>query len=311
MAKYCFGIDIGGTSIKLGLFNLAGVLLEKWEIPTRTEAYGERIIPDIAGSVKEKMREHSLGTAQVAGLGIGVPGQVDAAGTVLLAENLGWRNIPLSQILTEDTGIPVKTENDANLAALGELRQGSGRGCRNMMLVTVGTGIGCGIILDGAVVAGANGAAGEIGHIHVEDAVKAPCNCGNYGCLEQVASARGITMLAGYILEMSKEPSVLRGQSLSARRVFEAAKSGDKLAVWVVGRFGFYLGKALALCSCVIDPERIVIGGGVSGAGEIVVEYVQKYYRRYAFPACADTEFCLAKLGNDAGIYGAAELVIG
>lgn len=308
MGKYYFGIDVGGTFIKFGLFDQTGVLLEKWMIPTRLDKKGECILSDLSEAMGNKMRDRGLDGSQMAGIGIGAPGQVDKEGKVLAAENLGWDQVSLAPILEDRMGIPVKAGNDANLAALGEAWKGAG--CRDMVLVTVGTGIGCGVVLAGKIHTGMHGAAGELGHIHVEDRLKKKCACGKSGCLEQVASAKGIELCAKYILEESQEPSMLRGQDLSVKKVFDAAKQSDRLAIRTVECFGDYLGKALAMCTCVLDPERIVIGGGVSKAGDIILEYVQKYYRKYAFPACENVQFGLAKLGNDAGVYGAVRMFI-
>lgn len=300
--KYYFGIDIGGTSVKCGLFDPGEKLLEKWIIPTRLEENGAYIVPDLVESLEEKMRAHDLNASCIKGLGVGVPGQVDEDGNVLLAENLGWEQVSLGRMLEEQTGFSVKAGNDANLAALGEYRDGSGAGSRSMMLVTLGTGVGCGIVVDGKILAGAHGAAGEIGHMHVEDRMQEKCSCGKSGCLEQLASARGLVQIAQ---QMEK------GRYRSAREIFEAASKGESPAVRSVETFGAYLGKALAMCACVLDPEVIVLGGGVSGAGGLLVETVQKHYRRHTFLPCENTRFCLAELGNDAGIYGALRLIQG
>jgi len=314
MEKYYFGIDIGGSFIKFGLFDSQGSLLEKWEIQTRLEENGALILPDLVNGVKGKINERRLNTRAVGGIGIGVPGQVDECGNVVLAENLGWRDVPLVQHVKEKTGLPVKAENDANLAALGEYSMGSGKGCRSMMLVTLGTGVGCGIIVDGKILTGAHQAAGEIGHIHVDDRIQEPCSCGKYGCLEQLSSARGIVGIARRILQEDADAQQAAGRNdaaLSAKRIFEAAGKGEALGLQVTEEFGLYLGKALAMCACVVDPEVIVLGGGVSKAGSVLLEPIQKYYRQYAFLPCENTEFRLAKLGNDAGICGAARLFLG
>lgn len=310
MKKYCLGIDIGGTSVKFGLFDREGRLLEKWSIPTNTDQKGNYILQETASSVKEKLDELGIREEELFGIGAGVPGQVNEAGEVLLAENLGWVNEPVKKNLEVLTGLAVQVENDANLAALGEIWEGSAANCHSMIFVTLGTGIGCGIVVKNKIISGVNGAAGEIGHIHVEDDMPKKCNCGSYGCLEQLASATGIGWMAGQALKASEEPSLLREGEVTARTVFEAVRKGDNLAVRVAERFGLYLGKTLAMCTCVLNPEMVVIGGGVSKAGEIVLEYIQKYYRRYAYQPCKDTKFCLASLGSDAGIYGAAKLIM-
>lgn len=310
MKKYCFGIDVGGTTVKCGLFDVSGALLDKWEIPTRTENDGINILPDVAQTIAEKIGQKGLDREEIAGIGVGVPGPVNEAGEVPCAVNLHWGYVNIAGDLERLTGFPVKAGNDANVAALGELWKGGGAGHHSMIMVTLGTGVGGGIIINDKIVAGAHGAAGEIGHAHVEDAITDPCNCGNCGCLEQVASATGIVRLANEILASTKAPSVLRNRKVTAKAVWDAVKEGDALAVQVAERFGTYLGKALAVFAAVADPEIIVIGGGVSKAGEILLDYVTVPYQKYAFSACRETEFALATLGNDAGICGAARMVL-
>ncbi len=310
MKKYCFGIDVGGTTVKCGLFDVSGELLDKWEIPTRTENDGVNILPDVAQTIAEKIEQKGLDRGEIAGIGVGVPGPVNEAGEVPCAVNLHWGYVNISGDLEKLTGFPVKAGNDANVAALGELWKGGGAGHHSMIMVTLGTGVGGGIIINDKIVAGAHGAAGEIGHAHVEDSITDPCNCGNCGCLEQVASATGIVRLAKELLASTKAPSVLRECEVTAKAVWDAVKEGDALAVQVAERFGTYLGKALAVFAAVADPEIIVIGGGVSKAGQILLDYVTAPYQKYAFSACRETEFALATLGNDAGICGAARMVL-
>lgn len=310
MKKYCFGIDVGGTTVKCGLFSTEGVVLDKWEIPTRTENDGKQILPDVAASIMGKLAEKNITPDSVTGIGIGIPGPVNENGCVPYAVNLHWGYVDIEGELKELTGIPVKAGNDANVAALGELWKGGGAGARSMIMVTLGTGVGGGIIIDEKIVPGFHGAGGEIGHVHVDDSITDPCNCGNCGCLEQVASATGIARLAREELANSTDESILRGKDhISAKTVFNAVKEGDALAICVAERFGLYLGKALAGFSCVVDPQIIVIGGGVSKAGPILLDFIEKNYRKYTFSACRQTDFALALLGNDAGIYGAAKMV--
>lgn len=310
MKEYCFGIDVGGTTIKCGLFDVKGNLLDKWEIPTRTENNGVYILPDTATAIAEKMKEKEITREEVAGIGLGVPGPVNEKGEVAAAVNLHWGYMHLVDQMERLTGLPVKAGNDANVAALGEMWQGGGAGYHNIVLVTLGTGVGGGIIQNGKIVTGTHGAGGEIGHIYVTDDVDFDCNCGNRGCLEQVASATGITYLARRRLAKDAAPSVLRGAEISAKAVFDAVKAGDAVAMEIADKFGEYLGKALANIAGVMDPEVFVIGGGVSKAGDILFEFIGKYYRQYAFMSCKDTPFALAELGNDAGIYGAAKMVL-
>ncbi|MCI7738314.1 MAG: ROK family glucokinase [Lachnospiraceae bacterium] len=312
MGKYCFGIDVGGTSIKCGFFTAEGELLEKWEIPTRTENQGENILPDIAKSIEKKMEEKAISKEQVTGVGIGVPGPVNKNGEIPTAVNLNWGYKHISKEMEELTGLPSKAGNDANVAALGEAWKGGAAGCANVILATLGTGVGGGIIVDGKIVAGAHGAGGEIGHANVKHDETDSCNCGNKGCLEQMASATGIVRLAKKALAASDQESALRaaGDKLSAKKVFDAYKAGDALAAEIVEEFGDYLGGALATFATVVDPDVILIGGGVSRAGQPLVDVVEKYYKKYAFTPCKETPIRLAELGNDAGIYGSAKLVV-
>lgn len=311
MGKYVFGVDIGGTTVKMGFFEEDGNLLQKWEIPTRTENSGEAILPDVADSIKMRMESQGIGKADVLGVGIGAPGPIDADGVVHAAVNLGWGVFNVSETLSGLLdGITVKAGNDANVAALGEMWKGGGQGYKNIVAVTLGTGVGGGIINNGEILCGAVGAGGEIGHIHVEDAEEESCNCKNKGCLEQYASATGIVRLAKRKLSESSEESVLREEKLSAKSVFDAVKAGDKVAEQIAEQFGYYLGKGLAAVAGVVNPEAFVIGGGVSKAGEVIFKYIKPYYKEYVFHAGRDAEFKLAMLGNDAGIYGAAKMVL-
>lgn len=310
MSGVCFGVDVGGTTIKMGLFYENGHVLDKWEIKTRTVENGKHILPDIADSINEKIKEKSIQINDVIGIGIGVPGPVKADGTILNAVNLGWGVFNVAHELESLTNIKVKAGNDANVAALGEMWQGGGRGSKNMVMITLGTGVGGGIINNGEIITGTNGAGGEIGHIHVEDNEVDTCGCGKKGCLEQMASATGVVRLANRALKESDMPSVLRDGEISAKTVFDAVKAKDELAMSVAEQFGKYLGTALANVAVVTDPEVFVIGGGVSKAGEILLDYIKKHYEKRTFAACKNTKFALATLGNDAGIYGAAKLVL-
>ncbi|MBQ6639009.1 MAG: ROK family glucokinase [Lachnospiraceae bacterium] len=311
MAQYVFAVDLGGTTVKLGLFDKEGNVLEKWEIVTRKENNGENILPDIAKSIKDKAAEKNIAKEDILGVGIGVPGPVDSKGTIYKAANLGWDVFNVSETLGELTGLPVKTGNDANVAALGEMWKGGGKGYDSIVAVTLGTGVGGGVIIEGKLVAGSTGAGGEIGHIHVEDNETISCGCGKKGCLEQYASATGIARLANERLAQDDMPSSLRCvETIDAKAVFDAVKAGDALAIEVAEIFGMYLGKGLAAVAAVVNPEAFVIGGGVSKAGEVLFEYIEKNYVKYAFHGTRNVKFCLATLGNDAGIYGAAKLIL-
>lgn len=246
----------------------------------------------------------------MAGVGIGAPGPIDSNGVVYKAVNLGWNVFSIKEKLEEHLKLPVMAGNDANVAALGEMWKGGGLGSRNLVMVTLGTGVGGGIIVDGRILTGFTGAGGEIGHIHVEDQEAEVCGCGNKGCLEQYASATGITRLANRKLKESGMDSMLRNGKISARTVFDAVKAKDALAMEVAEEFGRYLGNGLAGVACVVNPEVIVIGGGVSNAGEILIDYIRPYYEKSVFHGSRSVKFSLATLGNDAGIYGAAKLVL-
>ena len=310
MSRYVFGVDIGGTTVKLGLFNVEGELLEKREIPTRTQENGSLILPDIARSIEEKISEKQIAREDVAGVGAGAPGPIDSEGVVHKAVNLGWDVFSIRKTLEELVNLPVMAGNDANVAALGEMWKGGGQGSKDLVMVTLGTGVGGGIITNGRVLTGAGGAGGEIGHIHVNDSEEESCNCGNKGCLEQYASATGITRLATRKLAESSSESLLRQGEVSAKTVFDAVKRGDALAMEVAEEFGKYLGDGLSVIAGVVNPDTIVLGGGVSKAGEVLIDYVKPHYQKNVFHGSRDARFVLATLGNDAGIYGAARLVL-
>lgn len=312
MSKYGFGVDVGGTTCKLGLFEENGALLDKWEIPTNTENCGASILEDIACAIEGKLREKGLDRKKVFGVGLGVPGPVLEPGTVKKCVNLGWDVINVSQLLGGRLGIPVKVGNDANVAALGEMWQGGGRGYQNVVMLTLGTGVGGGIVVGGKILPGTNGAAGEIGHLKMRDDEREVCGCGGQGCLEQYASATGIVRMARKRLESAPTPTVLRAlPELSAKSIAEAAGAGDAVALELIEALGRMLGTAVANVACIVDPEMVVIGGGVSRAGDLLLNAVKKGFQERAFHACASTRFSLAELGNDAGIYGCVKLMLG
>lgn len=311
MSKYAFGVDVGGTTVKLGLFDKEGNVLDKWEIPTNKANKGEAILPDIAKSILAKMDEKGIKEEDLAGIGLGAPGAVDDNGTLVGgAVNIGWEPFNIPDAIHAYINVPVKAANDANAAAFGEMWQGGGKGYNNMVAVTLGTGVGGGIIINGRLLSGATGAGGEIGHIHMNDNETEECGCKNKGCLEQYASATGIVRLARRRLAEDDKPSVLRGGELSAKAVFDAVKAGDEVAIEIANRFGEYLGKGLAIVAGVVNPEIFVIGGGVSKAGDILLSFVEPVFQKYAFQQCRGAKFALAKLGNDAGIFGAAGLIL-
>ncbi|HHX13283.1 MAG TPA: ROK family glucokinase [Clostridiales bacterium] len=311
MEKVCFGVDIGGTGVKVGLFSEEGKLLDNWTFPTRKTEQGKDIVEDVGDFVNNKIAELKISKENVLGIGVGIPGPVTDNGDVLELANMGYGYFNLEEILASRTGLPVKAANDANVAALGEQWQGGGMGYSSMVLVTLGTGVGGGIIINNKVVAGSKGAAGEIGHIHLNDEETATCGCGRHGCLEQYASATGIVRMANNLLKETDESSVLRDLSdVSAKTIFDCAIKGDALALRVVDEACDYLGRACGHISQVVDPEAYVIGGGVSKAGDILTETIKKHYNKYVMKTLKDKEFKLATLGNDAGIYGSARMIL-
>lgn len=313
MEKKCIGIDVGGTTVKIGIFGIDGRLMEKWEVPTRKEEGGKYILSDVAASVQEKLKALGIGMDEVEGAGIGVPGPVMPDGYVEVCVNLGWKDKNPQKELSQLLGIPVLSGNDANVAALGEMWQGGGKGYKDIVMVTLGTGVGGGVILNEKIIAGRHGLGGEIGHIHVRDEEKEHCNCGGQGCLEQVASATGIAREARRMMAAGTEESAMRkfGDAVTAKDVLDCAKAGDALANAVMETVSRYLGLVLAQVALTVDPEAFVIGGGVSKAGPFLLEGIQKYYDKYAAISENKGIITLAKLGNDAGIYGAARLVLG
>ncbi len=308
MNKYIFGVDIGGTATKLGAFSLDGQLLCKWEIPTDTGGGGGRIMPNIA---REIVR-YAGDTRSVAAAGVGVPGPVRRDGYVRRCVNLGWGNFnPARDLSAHLEGVPVFAGNDANVAAMGEYWKGGGRGARSLVFVTLGTGVGGGIVIDGHMVYGSTGLGGEIGHIVVNPQETVPCNCGQYGCLDQTASATGVVRHAQRILAASDAPSALRAmENFTARDVFDAAKDGDAPAYEAVDTCMGYLGRALAMLTHILDPDVYIIGGGVSKAGTFLTDIVRRHYERYAVLSEQKAQVALATLGSDAGIYGAAKLAL-
>ena len=311
MKNYGFGVDIGGTTIKMGFFETSGKLLDKWEIKTDTSNGGENILSDVAKAIDNKLAQEAISKNDVQGIGIGVPGPVCSNGVVNRCVNLGWGVVNVAEALNVLTGLTVKVGNDANVAGLGEMWQGGGKGCKDVVMVTLGTGVGGGIIVDGKIVAGSNGAGGEIGHITVNPDEIEACNCGQYGCLEQYASATGIVRMAKRKLAKTDDETTLRNfDPLTAKDIFDEAKAGDQVAKELVDELGNILGSALSNLAVVVNPEVIVIGGGVSKAGAILIDAIQDHFKETSFFAVRDTRFELATLGNDAGIYGCMAMIL-
>ena len=304
-----FGVDIGGTATKFGAFTAEGVKLSQWEIPTDTADQGARILPAVASEIR-RYAENDL--SRVAGVGVGIPGPVLRNGRVERCVNLHWSDFnPARELSALLGGVPCFAGNDANMAAMGEYWQGGGRGAHSVILITLGTGVGSGIILDGKVVYGAHGLGGEVGHTLCDPDESLPCNCGRIGCLDQIASATGIVRRAERMLAVCDTPSALRSlERITAQDVFDAAKAGDALAAQVADICMDFLAKSLSMLSCVIDPELFIIGGGVSKAGAYLIDLVTRHYDEYATLSEQKARIVLAELGNDAGIYGTAKLAI-
>ena len=309
--KYGFGVDLGGTTVKIAYFDENGTLLEKWEIPTDKSENGARVLPDIANSVLSYLEKNNIPKSSVIGIGIGVPGPVDPRGNVNRCVNLGWGVFNIHERLSQLTGFPVKAGNDANVAALGECWKGGGQGFTDMVMVTLGTGVGGGIILGGQVLHGTGGSAGEIGHLVLEPEETELCGCGKRGCVEQYCSATGVVRVANRFLAKCDTPSVLRGkENMTCKDVFDAAAADDTLALEILEQVFCYMGRFIADICAVVNPQAVVIGGGVSKAGEVLTRGIRKYFDSFAFHAVKTAQFRLATLGNDAGAYGAFKLIL-
>ncbi len=309
--KYGFGVDLGGTTVKIAYFDETGTMITNWEIPTVTANGGSQILPDIAASIRDFREKNGIDAQALLGIGIGVPGPVDSKGNVNRCVNLGWGTFNISKELSALTGLPVTAGNDANVAALGEFWKGGGKGCRNMVFVTLGTGVGGGIVIEGKLLHGAHGAGAEIGHMVLNRNETAVCGCGKRGCVEQYCSATGIVRLAKLALEASQEESALRRVNpLTCKDIFDAGKQGDQLALQVLDQYYAYMGEFLANVCCVVNPEVVVIGGGVSKAGNVLLDGLKPYFGKYVFHAASNVQFALASLGNDAGAYGAFKLAL-
>lgn len=311
---WLLGIDIGGTTIKLAFIDKEGVIVHKWEIMTRTEESGLYIISDIGKSVRSKLEEWQDGN--LIGVGMGAPGPVNfETGSIYVAVNIGWKDYPLKELLEKELGIPAIVDNDANVASFGEFWKGAGKGTNDFVCITLGTGVGGGVITNKHLIHGISGAAGELGHITVKPDGGAPCNCGKIGCVETIASATGIVRLA--MEEIKKNPdsaisAVFKDKGrITSKDVVECAVSGDQASQDVLDEVAKYLGLAAANVGNIINPDIIVFGGGVSRAGDIILKPIEKYFKQYAFPRVAEsTQLKVASLGNDAGVIGAAGLMM-
>lgn len=309
--RYGFGVDIGGTTVKIAWFEENGKMCRAWEIPTVKENAGRQILPDVAAALDKFMKENGVAREDVIGIGVGVPGPVDSRGVVNCCVNLGWGEMDIAKELSGLTGLPVKAGNDANVAALGEYWQGSGREYGSMIMATLGTGVGGGIVIDGNLLHGTHGCGGEIGHMVLNRHETEVCGCGNRGCAEQYCSATGLVRLAKRRLAEDVAPSALRQlENMEARDVFDTAGQGDAVAHEILERYYDCLGEFLANLCVVVDPEVIVLGGGVGKAGQVLLDGVRRGYARFCFHGVKDVKFAVAQLGNDAGSYGAFKLVL-
>jgi len=309
--RYGFGVDLGGTTVKIAYFDTQGRLLTKWEIPTRKEQGGSFILPDIAAAIDEFISRENISRDTLLGIGIGVPGPVSNEGIVNKCVNLGWGVFNISQELSRLTGLPVKAGNDATVAALGECWMGSGKEYRDLLFVTLGTGVGGGIVADGRVLHGAHGAAAEIGHMVINREETEVSSCGKRGVVEQYCSATGVVRLAKRYLNTTSVPSKLRRiENLTCKDVFDAGNAGDAAALEILDQVYRYLGEFLANVANVLNPEVIVLGGGVSKAGQPLLDGAKKYFDQFVFHANQNVSFALAALGNDAGAYGAFKLIL-
>lgn len=309
--KYGFGVDLGGTTVKIAFFDETGNMISKWEIPTVTANGGSQILPDIAASIQDYCVKKQIANSDLIGIGIGVPGPVNSKGVVNRCVNLGWGVFNLHEELSGLTGLPVKAGNDANVAALGEFWKGGGQGCDNMVFVTLGTGVGGGIVIEGRLLHGSHGSGAEIGHVVLNRDETATCGCGKHGCAEQYCSATGIVRLAKLYLEAHSEASQLRElPEITCKDIFDAGKAGDAAATAILDQYYAYMGEFLANLCSIVDPEVVVLGGGVSKAGSVLLDGVKPYFYKNVFHAASGAEFALASLGNDAGAYGAFKLAL-
>ncbi|MBF0775545.1 glucokinase [Streptococcus azizii] len=318
MAKKIIGIDLGGTSVKFAILTEQGDIQEKWSIKTNILDEGSHIVPDIIDSITHHFETHQLTKDDFLGIGMGSPGVVDSkAGTVIGAYNLNWKTLqPVKEQIETAIGLPFFIDNDANVAALGEQWVGAGSNNPDVVFMTLGTGVGGGVIADGNLIHGFGGAGGELGHITVDFEDPITCTCGKKGCLETVASATGIVNLIRryadtYAGDAELKKRIDDGQDVTAKDVFDLAKAGDDLALIVYRHFCRYLGIACANIAAVLNPAYIVLGGGVSAAGDFLLDGVNEVYLQNSFPQVAQTtKLALANLGNDAGVLGAASLVL-
>lgn len=309
--KYGFGVDLGGTTVKIAYLDETGKMLEKWEIPTVTADNGKQILPDIAASIRTYRDEKGIADEQLIGIGIGVPGPVNSKGVINKCVNLGWGVFNIHEELGALTGLKVIAGNDANVAAMGEFWKGGGAGSDNMVFITLGTGVGGGIIVDSKLLYGAHGSGAELGHMVLNRHETDRCGCGKHGCVEQYCSATGIVRLANKRLAKNDDASCLRSlDAVTCKDIFDAGKTGDPVALEILDEYYEDMGEFLGCVCSAVDPEVVVLGGGVSKAGEVLLKGIEPYFHKYVFHAASGVRFALASLGNDAGAYGAFKLAV-
>lgn len=315
MAKNRIGIDVGGTNVKIALVDSDGKIGYSNTIPTRAEMGYEYTINNMKQAIRDLMTETKLSAKDIEGIGFGLPGQVDfKSGIVRLITNIpGWVEIPLAKMIEDEFHIPTRIDNDVRCAALGELNFGAGKGCENLICITVGTGIGSGLIINGRLVRGASNAAGEIGHIKLQMHDGPICGCGDTGCLEAFASGPSIVAMAEeYIMggKSTKYREMANGGAITPFIVAEAAKAGDPVARRIFTRMGEYIGIGMTSVVNLLNPERIIVGGGVADAGDILLTPLKETIKKRAMKIAGETvQVVPAQLGNTAGVIGASLLI--
>ncbi|MGX7108254.1 ROK family glucokinase [Facklamia miroungae] len=315
--KKIIAIDLGGTSVKIAIVSQQGQIIEKWSLPTMSQQKGQLIVPTIIEAIISKLEERKERVEDYLGIGMGSPGTILKDGSVKGAYNLNWVNPhPVKAIFQQEINLPFVIINDANAAALGELWQGAGKGCSDLVMLTLGTGVGGGIICQNRLIEGSSGSAGEIGHITIDLSNQFQCSCGKKGCLEAIASARGLTNLAKVLAKdyqgsSSAYQAFMVSQTIDAEKLIKAARAKDDFALRIFDEFTKYLGLACSYCANILNPDRIVIGGGISNAGTYLKEAIENHYQHFVFQPIKDqTQITLAELGNDAGILGAGYLLL-
>ncbi|MFF2092686.1 ROK family glucokinase [Paenibacillus sp. NPDC058174] len=311
--KIYVGVDVGGTAIKVGICNQEGELLQTYEGPTETAKGTDVILQNIAQYAKNIVEESSYNWEQVEGVGVGIAGFLDIPrGYVKFAPNLKIRDVNLKDYLEDTLQVKVLVNNDANVAALGEAWAGAGKGIDNCVCYTLGTGVGGGIIIGGKIVEGFAGMAGELGHIAIVPDLEAiQCGCGKMGCLETVSSATGIIRMAKDAVERGDRTTLSLVENIMAKDVIDAAKAGDEVAARIVNRAAYYLGRSMAVLAVVLNPECFIIGGGVSKAGDFLFDQIREVFEKYTQNEAKDgVKIVAATLGNNAGVVGAAGLIL-